>query len=90
MSRLALAGQQAHGILCHPGIHLALRPHQQQLPYLRIIERSLGRLRNQAIEVYFYILGIRFTDNAADVGDRSRSRDGGGQLSRWAVAAQCG
>ena len=78
MPRLAFTGQQAHGILRYPRIHLALCPHQQQFPYLRIIQRSLGGFRNHAIEAYFYIFAIWFTDNAADVGDRSRSRNGRG------------
>ena len=78
MSCLALTSQQAHGVLRHPGIYLALCPNQQQVAYLRIVQRSLGGLRDQAIEAYLYILGIWFADNAADVGDRSRSRNGCG------------
>ena len=89
MPSQAFIGQQANGVLRHPGIYLALCPNQQQFPYLRVIKRPLGGFRDQAIEAYFYLFGIWFTDNAADVGDRSRSRDRCGQLSRWPVGAQC-
>ena len=74
MSSQAFIGEQAQGILRYPRIDLALRPYQQELPYLGVIERSLGGFRNQAIETYFYILGVWFTRNAADVGDRSWPR----------------